>query len=270
MAKADTLDPDNNPWHWLAADLRVWRLERNLSQTQLAEILEVDGSTVSNYESATTKLPLDKAEILDRLWRTRGHFARIRRYAESAHDPNWFDAYTRYERQASTVKPYSALALHGLLQTPAYARALLVGGQVVDDIDRAVEERIARQEILVEDPPPNLWVLIKESVLWDPVGGPEVMHAQLAHLLGLSHKRNTMIRVVPRSLGAHPGIDGSFTLLTTSKGEHAWSEAVAGGRLVSDPAKLPEYRVRYERIGADALSRDSTRSLITKVMEAMQ
>ncbi len=46
MGKADRLDPDHNPWHWLAVDLRIWRIERNLSQAQLAEILGVDDSTV--------------------------------------------------------------------------------------------------------------------------------------------------------------------------------------------------------------------------------
>jgi hypothetical protein len=270
MAKADKLDPDHNPWHWLASDLRIWRLERNLSQAQLGEILDVDDSTISNYESATSKLPMEKAEILDLLWRARGHFARLRRYAESNHNPDWFNQFTAYEGRATVVSPYSALVIPGLLQTTDYMRALIEGGQNIEDVDATIEERTARQEILQRPDPPSMWVLIKESVLWDCIGTPEIMRAQLAHLIGMGQRRDIVIRVVPRSVGAHPGIDGSFMLLEVDGAEVAWSEAVGGGRLVTDPAKVREYRLRYDRIGADALSRDSTRSLIAKVMEAAQ
>jgi DNA-binding XRE family transcriptional regulator len=270
MARADRLDPDHNLWHWIAVDLRVWRLERNLSQADVAEICKVDNSTVSNWESGGAKLPQERAEILDAVWRTRGHFARLRRLAESSHDPNWFHQFASYERRATIVSPYAALLVPALLQTPDYARALIASGQFIDDVEGAVEERMARQEILNGPNPPDLWVLIKESVLWDCIGTPQVMQKQLAHLIDMSHHRGLAIRVVPRSVGAHPGVDGSFTLLEVDGAEIAWSEAVGGGRLVMDPAQVRDYRVRYDRIGADALSRDSTRSLIAEVMEAMQ
>ncbi|MEU8117707.1 helix-turn-helix transcriptional regulator [Spirillospora sp. NPDC049024] len=270
MARVDRLDPDHNLWHWLSVDLRVWREERNLSQVDVANICGVDNSTVSNWESGSAKIPQKHTETLDRVWRTRGHFTRLRGLADSSHDPDWYQQFTTYERRATAVSPYCALVIHGLLQTPDYMRALIVGGQNIDDVDAAVEERVARQEILKGTEPPNLWVLIKESVLWDCIGTPKIMREQLAHLLELSHRPGMIVRVVPRSIGAHPGVDGSFTLLQVSGAEVAWSEAVGGGRLVTDPVNVSDYRVRYDLIGADALSRDSTRSLIAKVMEAMQ
>ncbi|MFI0405411.1 helix-turn-helix transcriptional regulator [Actinomadura sp. 3N508] len=269
MVRADDLDPDNIPWHWVAIDLRVWRLERNLSQADVARICGIDKTAVSNWESGGAKLPQKHAETLDRVWKTRGHFVRLRTLAESDHDPNWFAQFTRYERRAIVISPYAALVVHGLLQTPDYARALLVGARVVTDVEGALTERLARQEVLTREQPAELWVLVKESVLWDPIGGPSVMRAQLAHLLEMSERPNIVVRVVPRAAGAHPGIDGSFTLLQTASGEVAWSEAVGGGRLVTDPAKVREYRRRYDLLGADALSRDSTRSLIAEIMEAM-
>jgi alkanesulfonate monooxygenase SsuD/methylene tetrahydromethanopterin reductase-like flavin-dependent oxidoreductase (luciferase family) len=178
--------------------------------------------------------------------------------------------FAAYERRAAMVSPYAALLVPALLQTPEYAQALIASGQIIDDVDAAVEERMARQEILKRPNPPDLWVLIKESVLWDCIGTPEVMRAQLAHLIDMGQRRGIVIRVVPRGVGAHPGVDGSFTLLNVDGAEVAWSEAVGGGRLVTDPTNVRDYRVRYDRIGADALSRDSTRSLIAQVMEAMQ
>ncbi|WP_301175717.1 helix-turn-helix domain-containing protein [Actinomadura geliboluensis] len=270
MARADTLDPDNNPWHWLAVDLRVWRIREGLSQAEVGRICGVDNSRVANWESASAKLPQTHAETLDRVWKTKGHFSRLRRLAESAHDPNWFDVFTNYERQASMISPYSALVVPGLLQTPDYARALLVGARVVDDVEEALARRLARQQVLSGDRPAELWTLIKESALLDPIGGPEVMRAQLAYLLEMSERPNIVVRVVPRDIGAHPGIDGSFTVLDTPVGAVARSDAVGGGRVITDSAKVRGYRVRYDRIGADALSRGSSRNLIAQVMEAMK
>jgi transcriptional regulator with XRE-family HTH domain len=269
MARVDRLDPDHNLWHWLSVDLRVWREERNLSQADVAQICGVDNSTVSNWESGSAKIPQKHTETLDRVWRTRGHFTRLRGLADSSHDPNWFHQFAAYERRASAISPYSALVIHGLLQTPDYMRALINGGQNIEDVDAAVDDRMARQAVLAGPSPPHLWVLIKESVLWDVIGSREIMRAQLSHLIEMSQRRNIVVRVVPRTIGAHPGVDGSFTLLEVDRKGVAWSAAVGGGRLVTDPAKVHEYRVRYDRIGADALSRDSTRGLIAKVMEAM-
>jgi hypothetical protein len=94
------------------------------------------------------------------------------------------------------------------------------------------------------------------------------MRAQLGHLLDLSQRKGIVVRALPKAIAAHPGIDGSFTILRIGQAEHGWSPAVHGGRLVSDPAKLRDYRIRWDLLGDDALSRDSTRSLLRELMEA--
>ncbi|GAA4233885.1 helix-turn-helix transcriptional regulator [Actinomadura meridiana] len=270
MTRVDNLDPDNNSWHWLAADLRVWRLERNLSQADIGRICGVDNSRVANWESAGAKMPQKHAETLDRVWKTRGHFARLRRLAESAHDPNWFDQYTQYEERADAVCAYSALVIHALFQTEDYARALIEGAQVVDDVEGTLASRMARRRILDSPDAPDLRLFVRQSVLEDPVGGPDVMRGQLAHLLELSHRKGVVVRALAKAKATHAGVDGSFTLLRSEQVEHAWSPAVNGGRLVTDPAKVKDYRLRWDLIGHDALSRDSTRSLLRDLMEAMK
>lgn len=270
MALADNLDPDNNLWHWIAVDLRVWRLRENLSQSDLGHICGVDKSRVANWESGAAKLPHQHAETLDNVWKTRGHFARLRRMAERAHDPNWYAEYARYEAHADSISVYSALVLHALVQTEDYARALIEGAQMTADVDEAVTQRLSRQAVLSRPEPPELRVFVRQSVLEDPVGGPDVMRAQLAHLLDLSERRGVTVRALPKSLAAHAGVDGSFAVLRSGQVEHAWSAAVNGGRLVADPAKIRNYRLRWDLIGDDALSRGSTRSLIRELMEAMK
>jgi transcriptional regulator with XRE-family HTH domain len=241
-----------------------------MTQTDVGKILGVTKTQVSNWESARENLPLKHAETLDRVWRTYGHFTRLRRLAERAHDPGWWHQYTPIEATASRICYWALAIIPGLLQTPDYARSLLEDGQIIEDVEATVDARMARQAVLSRDRPPELRALINESALDQPVGGPEVMREQLAHLITLSHRRNVILRVVPRRVGAHIGLDGSFILLTEAKQSAAYTEANAGGRLTHDPTGLDDFQRRFDLIGSEALSASASRAHITKIMEAMQ
>jgi uncharacterized protein DUF5753 len=270
MVLRESLDPDSSLWDWMAVDLYFYRTMRGLSCAQLGRHLKVNRQAVSNMEAGRYRLDETKAKILDTLWELNEHFQRLLRYARAGHDVNWFKAYVQYEPKATAISYYAALIIPGLLQTPEYAKALFVAGQAVEDIDAAVRARMARQEILTRKRPPHLWVLLKQSALEDPVGGANVMRAQLAHLLEAGKEPNIAIRVVPRALGAHVGLDGSFSIMTVSEGNAAYMEACGGGRLSLDTAEIDRFQLRFDRLGVEALSRDSTRSLITRVMENME
>ena|SRR5437868_3903690 len=270
MTAANELDPDNSHWHWLAYDLRVWRLERNLTQAEVGKILCVQKAQVSNWESGRENLPVRHAETLDATWRTGGHFARLRLLAERQHDPGWWETYTPLEAAAIRMGYWALSIIPGLLQTEDYARALLEGGQIVEDVEEAVAARMKRQEILARAKPLELRVLINEGALDQLVGGPEVMRAQLAHLITLSNRRNIILRIVPRGVGAHIGLDGSFTLLTGGNGSAAYMEANTGGRLVYDPTRVEDFIRRFDLIGAEALSASASQRLLARIMEAIQ
>lgn len=268
MVKADRLDPDNNPWHWLAADLRIWRIERNLSQARLAEILRVDDSTVSNYESGTSKIPERTAEILDQLWCTRGHFVRIRRHAESAHNPDWRQQNVEHEAKASVIRAYESSLVPGLIQTEGYARAGFESAGIGrSEADELWEQRLARQAILDCPNPPQLYMLLDQAVITRHVGGPAVMREQLTRLLEVAERPHTMLRVIPWEAGAHMGQDGAFKLMTVPMGDVVYIEAAIEGRLITDPAKVADVGLRWERIGARALPESLTRRLIADQME---
>lgn len=269
MAARNDLDPDTSHWDWLASDLRVWRTERNMTQAAVGKILGVTKTQVSNWESARENLPSKHAETLDMVWRTDGHFARLRRLAERAHDPGWWSQYTPIEAQASRICYWALAIIPGLLQTEDYARALLENGQIIEDVEATVGARMARQEVLSRDTPPELRALINESALDQPVGGPEVMREQLVHLMKLSHWRNVILRVVPRSVGAHIGLDGSFAILTGAKDSAGYMDANTGGRLTHDPTRLDDLHRRFDLIGSEALSASASRGHIERIMEAM-
>lgn len=129
---------------------------------------------------------------------------------------------------------------------------------------------MARQEVLSRDRPPELRALINESALDQPVGGPEVMREQLAHLIALSHRRNVILRVAARSVGAHIGLDGSFAILDGPRDSAAYMDANTGGRLTQDPTRMDDLHWRFDLIGSEALSASASRVRIAQIMEAMQ
>jgi DNA-binding XRE family transcriptional regulator len=268
MAPLSGIDPNDSLWSWLAFDLRFYREARGLTQAEIGKIIGVTKQQVHNLESGIRKPSKMQTKTLDDAWGTGGHFSRLRKYAEEGHDLDWFRAFVHYEGRARSIKTYTSSVIHGLLQTPEYARALLVAGRV-DDVDAAVAARMARQEILSRQWPPEVWALINESALDQPVGGPEVMRRQLAHLLEMSHLPHIVVRAVPRRVGAHMGLDGSFTVISTRSENVAYLEAFGGGRLAQESAEVADFTVRFERIGADAMSRTDSRAFIERILEAM-
>ncbi|HEY7486803.1 MAG TPA: DUF5753 domain-containing protein [Streptosporangiaceae bacterium] len=269
MAVRETLDPDRSLWEWIAVDLHFYRIKHDMTLADVGEVMGCTRQTVSNLEACRPGFRMNdkQAAAVDKLWDINGHFGRLLRYARAGHDPDWFKAFTEYEARAISIKIYEALLIPGLLQTPEYTRALLESGHMVDDVDAAVEIRMERQQILTRPKPPQLWILLNESVLDQPVGGLDVMRAQLTRLLEASRLRNVVLRVIPRSVGAHIGLDGPFMILTGAREKAAYMEACGSGGLSLDAGQIERYGARFDHIGADALSRTATRSLITQVME---
>ncbi|MFD0856692.1 helix-turn-helix domain-containing protein [Actinomadura adrarensis] len=263
-------DPKTSMWALIAYYLRFCRLQRKLTGDLLGEIIGCSKSTVSRLETGALKLDETQARALDRAWDTGGIFTFLVWYATLGHDPNWLRQYLDLERRASIIKTWQVDLVPGLLQTPDYARAGLVSGGV-KDLEGTLEKRLTRQAILDWEDAPMLWFLLSQTLLELPCGGRPVMKAQLAHILELSHRSNVSVRVVPKSVGHHPGLDGAFMLLTLAEPhmEVAYVEAPGGGRLASATADVASYALRYDQIGHHALPEGLSRDLIKEIMEDM-
>ncbi|MEW2353657.1 helix-turn-helix transcriptional regulator [Spirillospora sp. NPDC029432] len=266
MPLRESLDPDHSLWDWIAVDLHFYRTRAGLSCAQLGRILKVNRQAVSNMEAGRHNLDTTKARILDELWDLNKHFQRLLLYARAGRDPDWFKAHVVYEQRASIIKIYEALVVPGLLQTESYARALL-SANPSSLVDKQADLRMGRQAILTKEGAPNLWVILSQNVLEWPVGGDAVMRGQLGRLLELSQLPNVVIRVLPRSVGAHLALDGSFKVITVREGDVVYMEACGGGRTTQDPADVADRRLRFDLIGADALTRGLSEALIRQTME---
>jgi hypothetical protein len=268
MAPHPDIDPDSSLWSWLAYDLRFYREKHGLSQTAMGRIIRRSPANLSNCEADRRRITDKDAKALDAYFKTGGHFQRLHRYARLGHDPNWFKQFTHLERAATMIKNYEILAVPGLLQTPEYARALVQVGDAPDPAG-VLERRMKRQEILDDSPPPLLWALITESALEWPIGGVAVMRGQLQHLREMSERQNVSIRVIPKITGAHPGFDGSFSIIAGGAGDVAYTESPGGGRLVPATDEVQKFSVCFDRLGQVALPAHPSRVLIEKAMEAL-
>ncbi|MCO5967550.1 Scr1 family TA system antitoxin-like transcriptional regulator [Actinoallomurus soli] len=270
MSFRESPDPKSSMWALIAYYLRFCRQQRKLNGDLMGEVLGGSKSTVSRLETGEMRLDETRAKAIDRKWQTGGIFSLLVWYATLGHDPDWFKQYLDLEARAKVIRIWELALVPGLFQTADYARAGLASGGV-SDVDAALEHRLARQAVLDREDAPVLWALLSESLLETPCGGRDVMRAQLAHILELSERPNIGVRVVPKAVGHHPGLDGAFMILRLADpfGEVAYVEAPGGGRLVPNIDEVTSFDLRYERIGHQALPETASRDMIKQIMEVM-
>ncbi|MEU8797138.1 helix-turn-helix transcriptional regulator [Spirillospora sp. NPDC048819] len=269
MGVADSLDPMDSHWHWMAYDLRRLRQKEGISQARLGRIIGAAKQTVCNYEANERRLTEDQAKALDRRWDTGGHFQRLLMYARRAYDLNGHRQHQRYEARASELRIFGLAIIPGLFQTEEYTRALFTAARS-KQVEKQVAARQARQEALFRPDPPELWVLLDQAVLDRPIGGRRVMADQLARLRDLTEMPNVIVRVVPRSVGAYFGLMGAFEVLTVEHGDVAYVEALGSGRLVLDTAEVRTFGKGFDLIAAQALPEVPSRRFIERMMEYMR
>ncbi|HEY7484012.1 MAG TPA: helix-turn-helix transcriptional regulator [Streptosporangiaceae bacterium] len=269
MGARDSLNPRGSLWDLIAVQLRRHREQAKMSGTRLGDLLDLDRSSVSRLESGGIKLQEKHAKVVDHEWQTDELFAVLVHHARTGHVSEWLQAHLELEARSSELRIWELAWIPGLFQTEAYARAIFTAF-ARDDIDHWVTARMARQQTLDRTPRPLIWAYLDQGVINQPVGGPEVMREQLARLLELAQQPNIRIRVIPRSVGAHVGRDGSFKIMTVAGGDQIYTEASEGGRLSADGTDVRLFRTHFTRIGDDALPVGDSLKLIQETMETFQ
>lgn len=162
MSHRPSPDPKSSMWALIAYYLRFCRLRRKLTGELLGEIIGCSKSTVSRLETGALQLTPEQAATLDRAWDTGGIFGFLVWYATLGHDPDWFRQYVDLECRASVIKTWQVDLVPGLLQTPDYARACLMSGNICN-VEEALDKRLSRQSILDKENAPTFWFLISEN-----------------------------------------------------------------------------------------------------------
>jgi transcriptional regulator with XRE-family HTH domain len=235
------------------AEMRRLREAAQLSQAAVASRLGCTQTQVSRLEAATRTPSKSDAERLDRLFGPDGstYFTGLRECIVAPGGPIWFRSWVEeIEPTARVLRSWDPLLIPGLLQTDSYARQVLSQEprMTPQEVDERVMARVRRRQILDQDDPPSLLVLIDASVLLRPVGDSEVMREQLDHLLATAERPTVSIQLVDQRCLA--GLLGAFMIAELPDGQpdmiHA--DSPAEGQVSADHNLVTSIWNRYEAI----------------------
>lgn len=254
----------------LARTLRRWRERAGYSVERAAEELLCGAGTVSRMETGGSAEPLRVKAALelygapDKLVADMVEAAKRRRRRGVLRRPYYdfvsqtFAEYLDLENEASELACFQIDIVHGLLQTEDYAQALISSaGEVIepDDMDKFLRLRMDRQQRLTGENPMALRVVLGESALYTEVGGPEVLHAQLDHLIELAESSpNIKVRVLPYTAGGHPAVGCNYSVLAfpvaedTVEPEVIYTENIVSFVLQDDSDEVARFQRIYDQV----------------------
>jgi transcriptional regulator with XRE-family HTH domain len=197
LREARGISREDAGWRIRASESKISRMELGrvgFKERDVADLLTLYG--LGDSEERTRLIELAREANAPEWWRRYGDVL-----------PSWFQYYLGLEAAASLIRTYEVQFVPGLLQTRDYARAVVELGH-----DRATPDEI-EQAVLTRADAPQVWVVIDEAALRRPIGGREVMRAQLEALLETNELPNVRLQVIPFEAGGHAAAGGAFTIL---------------------------------------------------------
>lgn len=187
--------------------------------------------------------------------------------------PNWFPTYVGLEGAAALIRAYEVQFVHGLLQTEAYAHAVVsrgMKGATAADVDRRVALRLERQKYLVAENAPDVHIVLDEAALRRPYGDREVMRGQLQHLIEISERPNVRLQVMPFGLGGHSGESGAFTILSFPESDLqdvVYLEQLTSALDLDKREDVAQYERALEELQQDSPGPDASRDLLRGLIQ---
>ncbi|MER5977498.1 helix-turn-helix transcriptional regulator [Streptomyces sp. NPDC001857] len=266
----------------LGRRLQELREAAGLSREEAARALRVAPATVRRMETAEVSLKIPYVQVLLDAYGVPAQEAdAFVALAEEAnrpgwwqrfHDvlPEWFSLYVSLEGAARLIRSYEPHFAPGLLQTEAYARAVLESGTVgrrsPEAIERHVSLRMARQRLLEGPDAPHLWAVMDETVLRRPVGhDPAVMRGQLDKLLEFAERDRITLQVAEFADGPHPGTSAPFSLFRFAEPElpdMVVTEYVSGALYLDSRNEVSAHLEVLDHITTHAASAERTKKLL--------
>ncbi|MEV5527100.1 helix-turn-helix domain-containing protein [Streptomyces prunicolor] len=219
----------------LGGELTKLRTAAGLNQTQAGRALTASTTKVAKMEGGWVPMRDPDLRALCELYGVRDpgvvggllELARVDRERRKA--KGWWDdfdipgvmqEYVALESAATTIRAWQPAFLPGLLQTAEYVRALrteptaTVTTKGTETDERFITARLTRQRRLSDDPPLSLRAVIYEAALRNFPGGAATAVGQLDELIKVADRSNISLRVFPFDAGTHPGLNGSFNIMS--------------------------------------------------------
>ncbi|MFD4548161.1 Scr1 family TA system antitoxin-like transcriptional regulator [Streptomyces sp. NPDC058466] len=256
---------------------KALRKRAGLTQEEFAPLVRFQPSTVASIEQGRRLPPqvyIERAEeVLDAfgvLWAAAKYATRQPGLA------SWFRKWADLEELAITLHTYECRVVPGLLQTEAYARAVIWSVPPLpteEQVEQRVAARLARQELLSarREPPTAFSFIIEQAVLERRTGGDDVTRELIDHLLDVNERQwNVELQLMPLRQAKHAGLDGPIRLLESPENEwFAYSEGQQSGVLISDRKEIGLIQQRYAKMRSQALTPEDSASLLREMRGAL-
>ncbi|MER6028873.1 helix-turn-helix transcriptional regulator [Streptomyces sp. NPDC001851] len=274
----------------LGRQLEELRTRAGLGYAQAGAAIGVSHSTIRRMESAkVARLRLADVEKLLQVYGVTDQ-DEIDTFLQSVREankrgwwhtyrdvmPDWFAAYLSLEQAALQIRAYENQFVHGLLQTEDYARALLAADHPhasAEATERRVALRMRRQELLAREAPPRVWVLMDETVLRWPVGGPQVMRAQIDHLVEVNRLPHVTLQLMPFANGPHPALRAGayhlFRFRARELPDIVYLSGLVGAVYLDKADDVVVYREALDRLGAQAAPARKTEALLGAIRKEL-
>ncbi|RZU75088.1 helix-turn-helix protein [Micromonospora kangleipakensis] len=252
-------------WEIRSSESKISRMELGrvgFKERDVADLLTLYGVSATAERTALLKLARDANS--PGWWHRYGDVL-----------PTWFQSYLGLEAAAALIRTYEVQFVPGLLQTPEYARAvILLGhrGATPEEIDRRVNLRVERQELLRRTRPPQLWAVVDEAALRRPIGGPEVMRGQLDALIEATASPHVRLQIVPFEAGGHAAAGGAFTILRFGDQDLpdiVYIEQLTSAIYLDKREDLDYYALAMERLCVEAAPPERTPELLGQIADEL-
>jgi transcriptional regulator with XRE-family HTH domain len=265
----------------LGRELRRLREDAGLSLEEVAPQLDWSASKLSRIETGSQGVDVHGVRSMLDLYDVGGdRWTEIIDLTREARQKGWWHTYglnnagyVALEADATAVCTYQLALVPGLLQTAEYAQAVFRGSPPLRtdaELDRVVQVRLRRQHRLVENPPLELVALVDETVLRRPIGEGQVMREQLRHLVRQAALPSVCFQVVLASVGAHEGLNGSFSVLEFAESDEpgiVYLENAVNAAHVHKEAEVRGYRLAFDRLRSKALSSSDSMALVERLVD---
>ncbi|WP_326765773.1 helix-turn-helix domain-containing protein [Streptomyces sp. NBC_01591] len=270
----------------LGAMMRKLRARKGMTLEEAGRLVGISKATVSRYETQEGPVKWPIADALCQQYNaTDAERNAVVALAKDAKQQGWWGPYTdsipadmnlllTLEDDAVREDHFSSTYVPGLLQTRNYSMAIQGASEMrlaPEEIQRLVDIRMKRQEILNRPKPPHLWAILDESVIRRVVGSPESMRDQLGHLLEANISQHITLQVLPFSKGAHGAALGSFVILGGAEAslDVVYVDLHVGPLFMEKDEELDRYRLAFDYLRAQALDMAASSALIERVRKEM-
>ncbi|GAA3392719.1 helix-turn-helix transcriptional regulator [Streptomyces roseoviridis] len=274
MAARKEIDGSASVPEFYGKELRFKREEAGLTLERLVEDSFYGVTYLSEIERGQRRMPVDLAQHVDRVLKTDGFFARrcedVRKAKQGAHAA-YFAAIAEAEKRALVIERWSNALIPGLLQTPAYARAVIRSTEPLDtpeEVEARIDARMKRTKLFDDPKKPEYWVILHESLVRNATIPPVDMGEQLDHIAGLVRQGRIFLQILPWNAPTQPFVELSMMFMEfEDEPPLMYTEGPYHGQTIDDPSLVKQYRKAYDRLRAAALSPEASLALIEQAAE---